>query len=528
MLAQVWEAACVYRWLVCGVTLAVLALAVVYTRVWPPVYTTRALLMIESDKDVARDEFYVNWNIFRKEDARTELQLLDSGPVLNEVIEREQLTFDDVYHPLGSQLKYFWETSWVGTQYQSLKDRLFPQPENPFVTEGDKQRGKILDDLAAAVQVIPVGESNVGELRVRGPSPRVADVANTLVRVYQEMRLARFRDEATRALETLSAEETSTRAQVEAVERERAAYLGTHGVDFAQLRDVNRLEQLATLEADIVKMREAITSAEAGLAEVERQLTAQAENRLVASVEELNTLRRTAESEKLSLELALARAMAQYREDSREVQEIRANMARVDEIIARGPEYVESGRTTGANALREELLSRKGSLETSLASSRAGLGVLEAQAAELETRIASLPGIQLGLTEIDRRLGLLQQRHQVLSLKRAQAEVSLATVESVMPSLRLVGPARYPGSKSWPTMKIVLPAALVLGVGLGAFAAVVRHHVAGRVRGADLARLAEDAPVFGRVRVPTRGLPVIVKPVVVEARGERAGAGRTS
>jgi uncharacterized protein involved in exopolysaccharide biosynthesis len=488
------------------------------------VYVAKALIMVESDEDLARDEFYVNWNIFRKDDARSELQLLKSGPVLNRVIEDQQLTYDDVYHPLTSQLKYFWETSWVGVKYKQAKEAVFPQPENPYVTDGDMDRGKILDDLASSVQIIPIGESNIGEVQMKGPSPRVADVTNAMLETYLATRIDRFSEEAKRALTTLTREEELTRTELIATEQERAAFLNDNDIDFALQSDLNRLEQLATLEVDLVAKREAIAASKAALTEIDRQLESEPTDRIISTIDEINTLRQAAQMQRVSQEIALAAALGRYRDDAPEVTEIRDQIARLDAIIGDDPEYIESGRTTGINAIREDLLARRSGLLATLASTNASFSVINERVDELKARIRILPQIQLGLSGIDRRMGLLQERYQVLALKRAQAEVSLATAESAMPALRVMAPARYPGSKSWPTLKLVLPAALALGLGLGVFAAVIRHHVAGRVRVADLARTHEDIPIIASVRVPTRGRPVMIEPR--ERAGTANGNGR--
>jgi len=112
--------------LTCVVTLAGVAL---YVYIWPPIYTAEVTVMAEPDYDYQRDSFYTGWDVFRKDEARTEVELMTAGPVLLEVAKREKLTYDDVYHPFLSQVSYFWEKSWVGRHYRSLKKKLFP-PED--------------------------------------------------------------------------------------------------------------------------------------------------------------------------------------------------------------------------------------------------------------------------------------------------------------------------------------------------------------------------------------------------------------
>jgi uncharacterized protein involved in exopolysaccharide biosynthesis len=63
----------------CVVTLLLVTL---YVYVWPPIYKAEATVMAEPDYDYQRDTFYTGWDVFRKDEARTEVELMTSGPVL--------------------------------------------------------------------------------------------------------------------------------------------------------------------------------------------------------------------------------------------------------------------------------------------------------------------------------------------------------------------------------------------------------------------------------------------------------------
>src|SRR5450432_3445082 len=165
----------------CVVTLLLVTL---YVYVWPPIYKAEATVMAEPDYDYQRDTFYTGWDVFRKDEARTEVELMTSGPVLAEVVKREKLTYDDVYHPFFSQVTYFWEKSWVGSHYRAAKKMLFTSKDKDAPNPADLEFGRIVADLSTGVSIDPVADSNVGKLNVKGPSRRVAAIANTLMNVY--------------------------------------------------------------------------------------------------------------------------------------------------------------------------------------------------------------------------------------------------------------------------------------------------------------------------------------------------------
>src|SRR5262245_38248299 len=165
-----------------------------YAFVWPPIYRVEAQLAAEREADPARDTFYSNWQVFRKEDPRDEVVLFTAGTVLRDVIKKNNLTYDDIYHPFLSHAGYLWEKSWLGRTYKSLKDRIAPEsdPTDP----AEKEFGRIMDDMKAGIRISAVGDTHIATLEVSGPNRRVADIANSLIDSYLEYRLARHREEA--------------------------------------------------------------------------------------------------------------------------------------------------------------------------------------------------------------------------------------------------------------------------------------------------------------------------------------------
>jgi len=96
ILNTIVNAVILHRVLVAITVVVVLLAAAVYQYAWPPVYTAEAVIMVERQEDAERDSFYKEWNLFRKNDARTEIELMKSGTVLTRLIAKEQLRYDDV------------------------------------------------------------------------------------------------------------------------------------------------------------------------------------------------------------------------------------------------------------------------------------------------------------------------------------------------------------------------------------------------------------------------------------------------
>ena len=276
-----------HEWRVVVLTCTVvLVMAGAYAIFWPPIYRAQAVLLSEGDTDTARDAFYVAWSVFRKDDIRTELELFVSAPVLKEVIKREKLTYDDVYHPFVSHLAYLWQTSFVGRNYRRLKNWLLGSEEGELSPE-EQDRARTLGDMRAGITLDPVGEAHIGNLTVRGPSRRVSDIANRLIEVYLEQRLERYKSEATGAIGSLGEEVKSAESALRQVEEARLKFLQTNRLSFDFDKEKLEVSKLSGLEESIEGNLVKIASSRASLNEIERQLTAQPAMRTINTSYEL-------------------------------------------------------------------------------------------------------------------------------------------------------------------------------------------------------------------------------------------------
>jgi len=480
----------------------VLAVAIAYAIWWPPIYEAQATLMSEGDRDTSRDSFYSGWTVFRKDDMRTESELFTSAPVLKEVIEREKLTYDDIYHPFASHVGYLWQTSLVGRTYRRFKAWLLP-PEGDAPTLEEQDKARTLSDMKAGIFLAPVGEANLGLLTVRGPTRRVADIANTLVDVYLRQRIERYRAESTRSIDTLTEEATVAEAALRALEGARIEFMRKNGLGLGIEKEKFEVQKLADLEERAADTRSKIAAAEASLVELESQIRAEPTTRTVSTSFEMNMQRESTKLKRLELQTQLVFLRSRYREDSPEVKEMVANMAGLDAIIAESTERVPKASTDALNAGRLDLLTREHGVRTELAGLRAALGAMEQRRAQLGSRMAVLPTLEAALNGYEREYKFAQEKYLALVGKRAQAAGSLAGLRAT-PSIRVVSDAVRPDAKYWPKSIILYPVAILGGLILGLLLALGKTVVLGRIRREHLTLGRGSAPFYGLVGVPTK------------------------
>lgn len=508
-----------YKWTVMLTTFAALLIVTLYIIYFPPVYTASTMLMVERDTDPVRDSFYLGWNVFRKDDSRTEIELMTSGPVLKEVVSQYDLKYPDVHHSFTAHATYLWGESWVGQQYRALKKQIFPAPEEGMPSDEEIEFGKTVVGLKSGVSLIPVAESNVGRLEVKGPTRDVAKIANSIAEAYLVRRKDRHEEEARRSVDILANEVERMQTELQDIEARRVAFLNKHKLSFDFNKEGMEVNKLVDLEDDIRSKEEQIASAKAQLEIINKQLEEQPKNRSATRSFELNSVHEQLKMRKMAIQTALIEARMRFQPNAPEVKDLETQLTEVEKLMADTDRMVESTTTETLNIMRDQLEQRRDELVASLAGAEAGLAASRQAADALSQRLLSVPNLRNDLTALDREYALAQEMYREILAKHAQAEVSFITANAAMPSMRIVEYAVTPAQKSWPKPKILYPSALAIGLFLGTCIALLRSYTSSRVRREHLEAGAGHRPIYGSIRVSTRTQPTLTLQ-------KRAGAGK--
>jgi uncharacterized protein involved in exopolysaccharide biosynthesis len=480
---------------------ATLAVVVWYHAVWPPVYTATAQLVAERDLDPSRDQFYASWQVFRKEDPRNEIALFTAGPVLRDVIAKQNLTYDDVYHPFMSHVGYLWEKSWLGTRYTSFKNSLLGEPDVP---QSVKDAGRVMEGLKASIDLTLEGDSNVANVSVKGPTARVHEITNTLVNSYLAHRKERQTREARTAFEVLTEEARKAEVELAAVRDGREVFSMENGLLMDFQKETQDVRELTGLETNMASNRSKIAALEASLNEVNTRLQTQAPEQVLASVREVNSVREAARLKRLELQSSLLAMQGKYRDDSPEIRDLKADIGRLDEVIAREPEQVQRSVTSGVNTVYQQLMASRVTLMSDLEGARSALANEQQTRQQMLDRLTLLPEMTGKALDLQRAYDLAKEKYQRLLFRRMEAEVSASSAAAVAASVQVVDYAVPPTGKAWPRLKYLYPGALLVGLGLGVITAVLRTLTSGRLMRShmDTGRIA--APVYATVGTDRR------------------------
>ena len=481
-----------HKLLIAATCLLTVAVVVMYIVIWPPVYQGVVTVVADADEDMQRDEFYRTWNIFRKDHLPDEAYLMVSGPILEKVVDELGLTYDDVYHPFMSHVAYLWTESWVGKNYRRVKKWILRKPKSPYApTEEEIEHARTIHDFQRGVVLDAVPETNVGNLIVRGPSPQVAQVADTLVETYLSERRMRHVREAEKAYNSLFPEVENARTELLAKEREMEQYYTENSILLTFEKDKVEIGQWLEMQASVVETESAVATIEESLQEIERQLKKESPEVTSSHVFQLNSIRESLVDRLTQVELSRNQALERFRPDSPEIEELNAQIQAIKDLLEKEEKMKEAQTSRVINEMYETLRQRKGLLESELKGARAGLDVRLEATRDLEDRVGDVPKKMKASRDLNRERDILEKKYILLQDKLMMAAASEATALSAPPSMRVVERATPPEKPVWPKTKLLLVLSVVIGlmagVGLALLVDVLYARVSRRIRiaGAD-------------------------------------------
>ena len=482
-----------HRRLILVVTGLTLVLVTLYIALWPPIYTASVTLSAGAEDDRQRENFYDGWAVFRRNALKDEVVMATSGPVLHQVIGELKLDYRDVYHPPLRYLTYLWTQSWPGEAWRWTKERIFPRPQSRYILSPRQQEeARTLDDFRTGVSLQPLNDTNIGVLHVRGPSPRVAEIADKVAETYLAQRRQRFAREARQAYDALEVEADKTRRNLLTLEQQMERYYTQNDMLLMFEKDKVEVSQYLGMQGELDARRTAIAQTQRELMAVSGQLAREAREVVAARTLGDNPVLATMRQDLAKLKLSRDNMLIRYRPDSPEVADLNAQIAVLEKQMAgqaaRSVQQTSIARNTGY----ETLAARKAALESKLAGDRGALISLSADVAARRQEVDRIPQKMKESHDLGRAHDALEKTYLALQEKLTTAAVTAATAESAPSSIQIVEHAALPDKPDWPSTKLLLIGGLIAGLGAGVASALVLDVARDRVNRFRLS--APDAP----------------------------------
>jgi succinoglycan biosynthesis transport protein ExoP len=485
-LKTVWRTLAKYKWtLVLITTLCTLA-AMVYTSRITPQYQSVALLQIdraaqkvvgfnaevELDEGPASDQLQL----------RTQIELLKSRSLAERVIDQLGLYKSGaVNSPSASATDastveaHFSTTDWLDNPWGSakrwmknLRSQYMPaQTENPVPS-----RSALVAQFGHAIKVEPIRNSRLVEIRVLNPDPELAaSIANTMATAFIASNLERKVGSSIYARKYLEEQISETKAKLEESERVINQYAKKNEI-------LNLGDKGSAATQTFVDYSAALNKAEQDRIKAEtlyNQVRLDPESAPQAVV---NEAIRAYKEQRARLEAEYARDLAIYKPDYPAMVQARAQIAELQGHINKEVNNI-------LNSIKGQYISARQAEE-----------LLKTRVASTRNEVLTVQDRSVDMNLLSRELDTNRQVYD--SLLQRLKEVSV-TAGITTNNVSIVDEATVPQFPAKPNTKVNIGLGVMLGLFLGAMAALVREQMDDSVKHANEIERRFNVPLLGMI-----------------------------
>ena len=487
VLSIVWRR----KYLIGAIVLVALVLGYMWGKSATPRYTASTTLKLDVyQPGIADIESVVSGITGDTREVRSQLQILRSRLLLGRVVDAMELTKDPEFN---SRLK----PRDTGPNYLSISYWLIqagilsPPKEAPVREVPDAEvRERAVDALIARTSVLPVHFSFVFSVSVQTESPqKSAEIANTIAEQYILNQIEVKYKATEQAASWLSNRVSQLKDALEKSEEEVAKHRAKH--ELTNNEAVGQLSQrLISLRATLAEVGQSRSDAQARLEELQR----------LSDAKQLKTIAELTGSIRLE---NLAKAINQNGG-----VDAQRNLAAV----------------TRFNAELQSVLNR---LKREVNSSEQNISKLQASVAELESRQSSQSTNMVILRQLEREAQAASLIYETFlsRLKETTVQQGIHKADAIV-----ISPARVPKSRSFPRYRVVLSAALFIGLFIAGAIVVILETLdqtfstpeeLERFSGLPLLGLIPNAPVTARSNILKYAISRPTSPFVEAVRNLR-------
>lgn len=420
----------------------------------PQSYRASSAVIFQGDLPGATRDDGQREPAFAADTLSNEIELLTS----EELLDKVAVTLDLTRNPEFAAYRLIMPERFAGafdlakTWALQLRARLgFGKPPAPSPASPDQRLMETVDTLRSRLAIVPVGLSRVIRITAQAHDPELAaTLANAVVAAYADTR-AKAKAAATRdahdwiekRLNTLHERALQSARAYDAFRHDSGAVRGKDGT-ISQ-------EQVSQVSTELTQARALRATLQLTLAQVAG--TGEADLDALASASGSLLLQRLREQ----LATATARQAELGASDGLVMPRVTANRAQVADItrsIARE-----------RNRIRATLLGQFAVASANEQRLAATLDVLKAK-----VEVADVGGAQMQALQRDASADAEVYRNFVSRAEQTDPELAYQP-----PSVRILSRAFAPLRPAWPNKRVVLPAALLLSLGIGTAAAFVRE-----------------------------------------------------
>lgn len=438
------------RRVVIGFFLAVVSTVSLWTLLVPPTYETKATILLKKSR--AEVSLGSGPNLVTEEDLNSEIQILTSRQLIQEVLTG--LGIDESRRPRSR-----FDGARAVLQAVLRKPKLTYLEENVLVLERD-------------LSVNPIRSSNMLSVSFRSKDRQGAtEVARALTERYLERRteiyqsahaVSFFEQEAQSAKERLGKAEANLGEFLKGAET--IMVKTPEGSDPMAVEKELALQRLSQTLVRLAEIRSALGEQRMTVAELEARLAGEPERLASSNRYNLNPAVEEIEKGLVSLELRRDALIQDFRPESRQVQDVRAQIELAKQQLRGAQKQVGSIDRTEPNPVHQALRTRVLHAQAELEGTRVRYEALERQGSSDRQVIDDLNEKSFALEKLNREVKSAEEAYLLYRRKFEEARISAAMDQEKIVNVSIVQPAQKPLKAVSPKKMVNLMIALILGL----------------------------------------------------------------
>jgi uncharacterized protein involved in exopolysaccharide biosynthesis len=436
------------RWAILVAFLVPVLLGVAAALVTRTTYEAEARLLVLLGREyVFRPEVGENvpgLSFDREQIVKAELEILGSRELKAEVIRT--IGLEDMYPRIE-------------------KDQATDAMPVPAGTGEGKRRPRAMDlaieQFEKNLKLAAVQGSNVIQLAFNHPDPQVAaEALNLLVRFYMDKRRDVFSQSRSAIIQDQRDQFGQRLQESEARIREFRARNNVANVDE---QTSLLLRQEADQTSALLQLDERVRGLEAQAQGLKAQIAAMPAQILLSNDSSRAPALESARATLLSLELRRRDLLAKYKETSRVIADIDAQIAQARASMAEDKQRITDTVRRGRNPVLDDLERDLARLEAEVKGARARRAEIEANIAKLKERLAGLAEQQQAFRALERERALLEDAYRTYTRRLEEAKITDEFDRSKSANVRIIASAEPP-SEGRSLRLPIMAAAIFLGL----------------------------------------------------------------
>jgi len=360
----------------------------------------------------------------------------------------------------------------------------------PFPTSLDRQ----VNAVAQEIEIIPVRKSNVIQVAVQDADPAWASLfVNRLVDVFLEHYAKTF--DPSQAEAFFSEQSKVLNDKLRLAEDALRAFREKVGIVSIDAQRRSAVEALTGAQREIERLDVEEASSEALLGGLNAGLKKESALILTAR-RQSQAAAEQAKVQVLELEARRVDLLTKYTADSERVQELEAQISVARAVLEREIQDPLEEQDYGVNRTHETLAIERAMTRSRAAAIKARRQVLEQQVVAMQRRTQELDANSIEIERLERERKTHQDSYASYVQQREAARLSNALNQSQILNVAVASPATPPVTPVRPRVSLNLLLGALLGLSLGAAAALVADYFDKSVKSADDIKRAGDLDVL--------------------------------